>query len=203
MLVTDFLKKPSLNDRDYRIIRLNNELEALRMHDSETDKASAALDINVGNFSDESDISANCLSANSGTSNAYTGSTSMNYFFYISVKPDNGQDPSDTNPSPLSGALDRFAQFYIEPLFLSETLDRELKAVDLENKKVFKMTPRDYISLKSLCPNPNHPFCHFSTGNFEVLKTLSEARGIDVRDKFIAFHAKHYSANRMKLGCSG
>ncbi|KNB18586.1 insulysin [Fusarium oxysporum f. sp. lycopersici 4287] len=158
MLVTDSLKKPSLNDRDYRIIRLNNELEALRMHDSETDKASAALDINVGNFSDESDISGTVhaveyfflmgtkkfsieneysqrLSANSGTSNAYTGSTSMNYFFYISVKPDNGQDPSDTNPSPLSGALDRFAQFFIEPLFLSETLDRGLKAVDLENKK--------------------------------------------------------------------
>ncbi|KAH7183992.1 Metalloenzyme, LuxS/M16 peptidase-like protein [Fusarium oxysporum] len=191
MLVTDSLKKPSLNDRDYRIIRLNNELEALRMHDSETDKASAALDINVGNFSDESDISGTVhaveyfflmgtkkfsieneysqrLSANSGTSNAYTGSTSMNYFFYISVKPDNGQDPSDTNPSPLSGALDRFAQFFIEPLFLSETLDRELKALE-----------------KSLS-NPNHPFCHFSTGNFEVLKTLSEARGIDVRDKFIA-----------------
>ncbi|KAF6525368.1 hypothetical protein HZS61_011163 [Fusarium oxysporum f. sp. conglutinans] len=57
MLVTDSLKKPSLNDRDYRVIRLNNELEALRMHDSETDKVSAALDINVGNFSDESDIS--------------------------------------------------------------------------------------------------------------------------------------------------
>ncbi|KAF5267108.1 hypothetical protein FOXYS1_2028 [Fusarium oxysporum] len=184
MLVTDSLKKPSLNDRDYRVIRLNNELEALRMHDSETDKASAALDINVGNFSDESDISgtvhavehvfligtkkfsieneySQCLSANSGSSNAYTGPTSMNYFFYISVKPDNGQDPSDTNPSPLSGALDRFAQFFIEPLFRSEMLDRELKALE-----------------KSLS-NPNHPFCHFSTGNFEVLKILSEARGID------------------------
>ncbi|KAH7459927.1 hypothetical protein FOMA001_g19729 [Fusarium oxysporum f. sp. matthiolae] len=158
MLVADSLKKPSLHDRDYRVIRLNNEPEALRMHDFETDKASAALDINVRNFSDESDISgtaqavehffligtekfsieneySQCLSANSGSSNAYTGPTSMNYFFYISVKPNKGQDPSDTNPSPLSGALDRFAQFFIEPLFLSETLDRELKAVDLENKK--------------------------------------------------------------------
>ncbi|PNP56800.1 hypothetical protein FNYG_15337 [Fusarium nygamai] len=155
MLVADSLKKPSLNDRDYRVIRLNNEPEALRMHEFETDKACAALDINVGNFSDESDISgtahafflmgtekfsieneySQCLSANSGNSNAYTRPTSMNYFFYISVKPDEGQDPSDTNPSPLSGALDRFAQFFIEPLFLSETLDRELKAVNLENKK--------------------------------------------------------------------
>jgi insulysin len=55
-LVADALEKPSLDDRDYRVIRLNNELEALLVHDPETDKASAALDVNVGNFSDESDI---------------------------------------------------------------------------------------------------------------------------------------------------
>lgn len=55
-LVADSLEKPSLDDRDYRVVRLDNELEALLVHDPETDKASAALDVNVGNFSDESDI---------------------------------------------------------------------------------------------------------------------------------------------------
>ena len=55
-LLTDSLEKPLLDDRDYRVVRLDNELEALLVHDSETDKASAALDVNVGNFSDESDI---------------------------------------------------------------------------------------------------------------------------------------------------
>ncbi|KAK7575083.1 hypothetical protein V3481_017048 [Fusarium oxysporum f. sp. vasinfectum] len=55
-LVSDSLEKPSLDDRHYRVIRLGNELEALLVHDPETDKASAALDVNVGNFSDESDI---------------------------------------------------------------------------------------------------------------------------------------------------
>ena len=52
-LLTDSLEKPSLDDRDYRVVRLDNELEALLVHDAETDKASAALDVNVGNFSDE------------------------------------------------------------------------------------------------------------------------------------------------------
>lgn len=52
-LVTDSLEKPSLDDRHYRLIRLDNELEALLVHDPETDKASASLDVNVGNFSDE------------------------------------------------------------------------------------------------------------------------------------------------------
>lgn len=55
-MLTDRLEKPSLDDRDYRVIKLNNELEVLLVHDPDTDKASAALDVNVGNFSDEEDM---------------------------------------------------------------------------------------------------------------------------------------------------
>lgn len=54
--VTDQLETPSLDDRTYRVIRLPNQLEALLVHDPETDKASAAIDVNVGNFSDEYDM---------------------------------------------------------------------------------------------------------------------------------------------------
>ena len=51
--ITDQLEKPALDDRDYRVIRLPNKLEALLVHDPDTDKASAALNVNVGNFSDD------------------------------------------------------------------------------------------------------------------------------------------------------
>jgi secreted Zn-dependent insulinase-like peptidase len=44
------------------------------------------------------------LSTNNGQSNAYTAMTSTNYFF-------------DVAPNALEGALDRFAAFFIEPLF--------------------------------------------------------------------------------------
>jgi insulysin len=54
--VTDQLEKPSLDDRIYRVIRLPNQLEVLLVHDAETDKASAAMDVNVGAFSDEEDM---------------------------------------------------------------------------------------------------------------------------------------------------
>ena len=54
--VTDQLEIPSIDDRTYRVIRLPNKLEALLVHDPDTDKASAALDVNVGNFSDEDDM---------------------------------------------------------------------------------------------------------------------------------------------------
>ncbi|KAJ4178578.1 metalloprotease [Fusarium falciforme] len=221
-LLTNSLEKPPLDDRDYRVIRLDNELEALLAHDPETDKASAALDVSVGSFSDETDMPGMAhavehlsfmgtkkfpieneydqyLSAHSGSSNAKTKPTSTNYYFEVAAKPANDQDPSDSNPSPLRGALERFSQFFIEPLFLPSTLERELKAVDSENKKNLQNDTWRLHQLEKSLSNPNHPFYYFRTGNFEVLKTVPEARGINVRDKFIEFHAKHYSANRMKL----
>ncbi|KAH9898898.1 ubiquitin carboxyl-terminal hydrolase-like protein [Xylariomycetidae sp. FL2044] len=216
------METSSLDDRSYRVIRLPNQLEALLVHDPETDKASAALDVNVGNFSDETDMPGMAhavehllfmgtkkypvenaynvyLSAHSGSSNAYTASCSTNYYFDIAAKPSNGEEPSETNLSPLYGGLDRFAQFFIEPLFLPSTLDRELRAVDSENKKNLQSDQWRLHQLEKSLSNPNHPYCHFSTGNFEVLKTVPESKGIDVRQKFIDFHGKHYSANRMKL----
>ncbi|KAL3417361.1 zinc protease [Phlyctema vagabunda] len=220
--VTDSLETPSLDDRSYRVIKLPNQLEVLLVHDADTDKASAAMDVNVGNFSDEEEMPgmahavehllfmgtkkypienaySQYLSSHSGSSNAYTGATSTNYYFEVAAKPAENADPAEKDSSPLYGALDRFAQFFIEPLFLDSTLERELKAVDSENKKNLQSDQWRLHQLDKSLSNSKHPYCHFSTGNFEVLKTQPEARGINVREKFIEFHAKHYSANRMKL----
>uniref|UniRef100_A0A0B7KQI2 Peptidase M16 N-terminal domain-containing protein n=1 Tax=Bionectria ochroleuca TaxID=29856 RepID=A0A0B7KQI2_BIOOC len=222
VLLTDNLEKPSEDGRSYRVVRLANQLEVLLVHDPETDKASAALDVNVGNFSDEEGMPGMAhavehllfmgtkkfpaendydqyLSSNSGSSNAYTDSTSTNYYFEVAAKLADDSEPTEENPSPLRGALDRFAQFFIEPLFLSSTLDRELKAVDSENKKNLQNDDWRLHQLNKSLSNPKHPYCHFGTGNFEVLKTKPEAKGINVRDKFIEFHSQHYSANLMNL----
>jgi insulysin len=218
--IADHLEAPSLDNRSYRVIKLPNQLEVLLIHDAETDKASAAMDVNVGNFSDPPDLPglAHCvehmlfmgtkkypvenaysqyLSSHSGSSNAYTGATSTNYYFEVAAKAAENADPSGS--SPLYGALDRFAQFFIDPLFLSSTLDRELRAVDSENKKNLQSDQWRLHQLDKSLSNPKHPYCHFSTGNFEVLKTNPEARGVDVRGKFMEFHENNYSANRMKL----
>ena len=54
--VADKLETPALDDRSYRVIRLPNKLEALLVHDPDTDKASAAVNVNVGSFSDADDM---------------------------------------------------------------------------------------------------------------------------------------------------
>lgn len=82
---------------------------------------------------------------------------------------------------------------------MSSTLDRELRAVDSENKKNLQNDQWRLHQLDKSLSNPNHPYCHFSTGNLETLKSRPEARGVDVRKEFMAFHDKHYSANIMKL----
>lgn len=54
--ITENLEKPELDDRSYRVICLANKLEALLVHDPDSDKASAAVNVNVGNFSDDDDM---------------------------------------------------------------------------------------------------------------------------------------------------
>lgn len=126
------------------------------------------------------------LAAHSGYSNAYTARTETNYYFEVGHE-------------HLHGALDRFAQFFIAPLFLEDCLDRELRAVDSEFKKNLQQdTYRLYQLGKSLA-NPNFPYCHFSTGNLVTLRDEPAAKGINVRDEFMKFHEKYYSANEMKL----
>ncbi|QDS69094.1 hypothetical protein FKW77_010166 [Venturia effusa] len=229
--LADNMEKPALDNRSYRVVKLANGLEALLIHDPETDKASAALDVNVGSFSDKQDMPGlahavehmlfmgtekypkenaynQYLSSNSGSSNAYTASTSTNYYFEVAASSSQSkassaasttEDLTSKSSSSLYGALDRFAQFFIAPLFLEDTLDRELRAVDSENKKNLQSDTWRLHQLSKSLANPEHPYCHFSTGNYKTLKEDPESRGVRIRDEFIGFYQKHYSANRMKL----
>ena len=224
--LADSQERSSLDDRSYKVVKLSNKLEVLLIHDPDTDKASAAMDVNVGSFCDAKDMPGMAhavehllfmgtkkfpkendynqyLTSHSGYSNAFTASTSTNYFFEVGAgsKDDssNANGESKSVDSPLYGALDRFAQFFIAPLFLEETLDRELRAVDSENKKNLQNDTWRLHQLSRSLSNPDHPFCRFSTGNLQTLRDDPLARGVRIRDEFMKFHDDNYSANRMKL----
>jgi insulysin len=107
--------------------------------------------------------------------------------------------PVAKQDSPLYGALDRFSQFFVKPLFLEDTLDRELRAVDSENKKNLQSDTWRMMQLNKSLSNKNHPYHLFSTGNYKTLHDEPIERGVKIREEFIKFYEKHYSANRMKL----
>jgi len=100
--------------------------------------------------------------------------------------------------SPFYGALDRFAQFFIAPLFLKDSLDREINAVDSEFKRNFQNDDRRLYHLNKSLFNSKHPIRQFSTGNRRSLvEELPD--GIDLHAKMKELYATQYSANRMKL----
>ncbi|SMY27142.1 unnamed protein product [Zymoseptoria tritici ST99CH_1A5] len=231
--LADSLEKPLLDDRSYRVIKLANQLEALLIHDPDTDKASAAMDVDVGSLADPPEMQGmahavehllfmgtekypgendynSYLTKYGGHSNAFTASTSTNYYFELSSSATSNSAASSANNSqasllsksgrgPLYGALDRFAQFFLKPLFLEDTLDRELRAVDSENKKNLQSDNWRLMQLeRSLC-SEQHPYHQFATGNYKLLHDDPIARGVKIREEFMKFYQKNYSANRMRL----
>jgi len=46
------IQKSQQDDREYRLIRLNNGLQAMLVHDATADKAAASLDVAVGHLHD-------------------------------------------------------------------------------------------------------------------------------------------------------
>jgi insulysin len=46
------MERSDNDDRSYRFIRLSNELEVLLVHDANTDKSGASMDVHVGNLCD-------------------------------------------------------------------------------------------------------------------------------------------------------
>lgn len=206
---TDKIVKPDVDDRNYRIIRLQNGLTALLINDPSTDKSAAALDVNVGSYNDPKDLPGlahfcehllflgtekypkeneynQYLSQNSGYSNAFTSSLHTNYFFEI-------------KNHALYGALDRFSQFFIKPLFSPSGKDREINAVDSENKKNLQSDTWRLYQLSKSTTSERHPHNGFSTGNKVTLGDIPIEKGLNVRDELIKFHSNNYSANLMCL----
>ncbi|KAF9357740.1 Insulinase (Peptidase M16) [Mortierella sp. NVP85] len=200
------IEKSLNDDRLYRSIRLQNGLEVLLIQDPNVDKSAAALDVHVGHLSDPINLQglahflehllfmgtvkypkeneySEFLAKHSGSSNAYTSLDNTNYYFEVGY-------------AHLEGALDRFAQFFISPLFSENCKDRELRAVDSEHKKNLQNDSWRLFQLEKNLSNPDHPYSQFGTG---CLESLQDREGIDVRDELIKFHSKYYSANIMKL----
>ncbi|ETO32181.1 hypothetical protein RFI_04935 [Reticulomyxa filosa] len=98
----------------------------------------------------------------------------------------------DVHKEHLEGALDRFAQFFISPLFTESATDREMNAVNSENENNLQSDGHRLYQLDKSLANSSHPFHKFGTGN---LKTLRDdvPKHINVRDALLDFHKKYYS----------
>ncbi|XP_039282845.1 insulin-degrading enzyme isoform X2 [Nilaparvata lugens] len=203
------IEKSKQDDREYRGLILDNDMKVVLISDPTTDKAAASLDVNVGFMSEprhlpglahfcehmlflgtkkypEENEYSKYLSEHGGMSNAYTDTEHTNYYF-------------DVVPENLGGALDRFAQFFLGPLFNESATDREVKAVNSEHEKNVSNDSWRMDQMDKSTSKPDHPYNHFGTGNKETLVRLPKEQGIDIREELLKFHSKWYSSNIMSL----
>ncbi len=197
----EIIKSPN-DDRDYRYLELPNHLKVVLISDQSSDKAAAALTVFRGSLHDpkehpglahflehmlfigtakypDVDGYQHFLTANGGTSNAYTATDHTNYFF-------------DVAPPQFPEALDRFADFFISPLFTAEYVDREKNAVNSEYQLQIKDDGWRGMTAGKLMMNPAHPLAEFNIGSLETLNG-------DVRSALITFFGAEYSADQMAL----
>lgn len=218
------IEKAELDDREYRVIRLENGLQALLIHDGTTDKAAAAMDVGVGHLSDPDDIPglahfcehllflgtkafpkeneySQYIKAHGGSSNAYTSTSNTCYYFSV-------------GSSHLAGALDRFSAFFHSPLFDPSCTVRELNAVNSEHKKNAQSDLHRIWQLFKSQAVPGHCWSKFGTGNLETLTQAAKAKtgessmsdeldggavGRETRRRLIEWWERHYCASIMGL----
>lgn len=200
-------RQPAPNDRsEYRRFVLPNGMKVILLSDPKFNSSSASLAVAVGSFSDPrerrgmahflehmlflgtekypdvTDFSA-YLGRNGGYNNAYTAGDRTNYHFEI-------------RHEAFEGALDRFAQFFIAPLFSAQFTEREMNAVNSEHQKNLETDGWRENQLRNTVYRAGHPASGFSTGNRETLAGTT-------REELLAFYNQNYSANRMTLALTG
>ncbi|WP_165474602.1 insulinase family protein [Marinomonas sp. MED121] len=200
------IKQSQSDQNQYRHIILKNGLQVILVQDPKAEKASAALAVGVGandnpkgqegltHFLEhmlflgtekypEADEYKTYINEFGGSNNAYTAANHTNYFF-------------DVLAPGYEGALDRFSQFFIAPLFSEEYAQRERKAVHSEYiAKINDDARRSNQAFKTLF-NPAHPSNHFSVGNLETLK---DRPNLPLREQLLASYKTFYFAQNMTL----
>ncbi len=196
------IEKSPNDHREYRAFTLDNQMRVLAISDAESDVAAAALSIQIGGGDDFEhrpgiahflehmlfiktekypvvDEFRSVVTQNGGDANGYTSIERTNYNFSI-------------EPGAFENALDRFAQFFIDPQLTSEFVEREREAVHAEFviRKQSDSGMR-WSAMKTLF-NPDHPAAKFIAGNRESL-------GGDVSKDLVDFFNQYYSANLMSL----
>lgn len=193
---------PDLAGRKVLKMRLSNGLEAYLISDPKADKSAAALTVNAGSWDNpkeypgiahflehmlflgtkkypkESDQDS-FIAQNGGIANAFTADSFTSYMFSV-------------NNSAFEEGLDRFSNFFKEPLFNPSGVARELQAIDQEYAKNLENDDFRLIYVDKSLGNPEHPYTYFNIGNSLTLAKVS-------RDTLINWYHENYSANLMRL----
>ncbi len=193
---------PTLAERKTAKIILKNGLEAYLVSDPKTDQSAAAVCMEAGSWEDPVEYPGTAhflehmlflgtkaypdeseymkyIKDNGGGVNAFTASDRTVYMFSI-------------NNDAFTSAFDRFSHFFLDPLFNTSCINRELHAVDQEfSKNVENDSLRAYMVLKET-GTKDHPNTKFSTGNAQTLSGIPQ-------EALRTWYQTYYRADKMHV----
>lgn len=201
---------PVLWHNKLRLVRLANGLRVLLSENPDADTCACTMTVRCGSFADPEDLPGlahfcehmlflgtekypdegdfeTFLAAHRGTHNAGTGSERTSYFFSVL-------------PAGFAGALERFAQFFVAPLFTESATEREINAINSEHEKnVPDEQRRTYAVVRTACV-PGHPCGKFPTG---CTATLGARPLPELRAALLALFDRYYTPRNMVLALEG
>jgi len=196
------IKSPNDKNEYYYDI-LSNGLRYIVVSNKDIDKSAVGLDVYIGSADDPKEYQGlahalehiiflgtkkypdasgfdNFLNFNSGYSNANTSLDHTNFHYEISNE-------------ELEKSVDMFSEFFIEPLFKEELINKELNAIESEFKLDYRDDSNRLITLILLEGYKDSHFNKFINGNLDTLNKP------EIRDKVIDFYYKKYDSTLMSL----
>ncbi|TRY82894.1 hypothetical protein DNTS_001530 [Danionella cerebrum] len=171
--------------------------------------SAAALCINVGSFSDPTDLPGLAHFLEHMVfmgSEKYPAENGFDAF----LKKHGGSDNASTDCERtifhfdiqrkyLREALDRWAQFFICPLMIPDAVDREVEAVDSEYQMAQPIDSNRKDMLFGSLAKADHPMSKFFWGNAQTLKHDPKEKNINTYERLREFWRRYYSAHYMTL----
>jgi insulysin len=195
--------KPTFDIRDFKANKLENNIKYVVIKDITLDRSYISVNVKAGSFNEmllQKDIGGLAhflehmlfmgsekypnenyftekLTSHGGMSNAYT--TDYETCYYLTVFTEG-----------LMEMLDIFSRFFIDPLFLQDSVSREMNAVNNEHLK--NINDDNWILehfVRHVSDNKNK----FTTGSLETLNVKN------IREKMLEFYSKYYISDNISI----
>ncbi|KAJ1959314.1 metalloprotease [Dispira parvispora] len=203
------VNKSSQDNRDFRVIVLENQLEVMLINDSEATSACVALNLLAGsgvdhphlhglaNLTQKWLLRASKRYPTDGQFESFIKEHGGVLYSHTTLK--TGEISFGLQVDYLQDSLVQFASVLTEPLFQRQVAEKVVQGIQDEHSKFLK---QENMGIKLLVRNffrPPNKMTHFDTGNRETLLINPPKLGIDIHREVKQYYDTYYSSNLMKL----
>ncbi|CAE7467467.1 unnamed protein product [Symbiodinium natans] len=207
--VTQLTDKPLADSRLYQFAELPNGIQVLNIQEEKTTQAAIAVSVRAGSMFEPKDLHGlahfcehmlflgtrkfpdptgfdTFLGEAGGGSNAYTDQETTVYY-------------ANFDSRVFNDAVDRFADFFAEPLFNRQFVEKEVHAIDSEHQKNLQSPARRVLQVLNYLANPESRVNSFATGNYETLIAEPKEQGRDIVDALRNYFERSHCPQHLRV----